>query len=145
MQLYDKVENAAEFIASFIEKKEIDVAIVTGTGLGGLLESLDVYKSIPYGEIPHFPQTSVGGHEGFCHLGTLGDKTVMLLQGRFHYYEGHEMDVVTFPIRIFKRLGVENIDQCFRWIESEHHAGRCRIGHRPYQLTSSQPHQRTER
>lgn len=83
------------------------VAIILGTGLGGLVKELDVRESIPYECIPNFPVSTVEGHQGKLYLGYLGGKQIIALQGRFHYYEGYSMNEVTFPVRVMKALGVK--------------------------------------
>ena len=84
-------------------------AIVLGTGLNGLAGHLQTHCRIPYTAIPHFPVSTVQGHAGNLLFGTLDGVELMVMQGRFHYYEGYSMQQVTFPIRVMKSLGVENI------------------------------------
>ena len=86
-----------------------EVGIVLGTGLGGLTDKIDVTMRVPYGEIPHFPTSSVQSHAGELLLGTLGGKQVIALSGRFHYYEGYSLQEVTFPIRVAKALGIHTL------------------------------------
>ena len=106
MELLKRIEEAREYIE---QRKEIRprIGIVLGTGLGGLADRIQVETSIPYENIPHFPRSTVKGHMGNMILGTLGDKEVLALQGRFHYYEGYSMEQVTFPLRVMKALGIE--------------------------------------
>mgnify|MGYP000706824788 CR=1 FL=1 len=89
--------------------KIIDIpqtAIILGTGLGELVHEIENKTEIPYTEIPNFPVSTVEGHSGKLIIGTLGNKRVLAMQGRFHYYEGYEMKQVTFPIRVFQALGI---------------------------------------
>lgn len=81
------------------------VALILGTGLGGLAEEIAVEASIPYGEIPHFPLSTVESHEGRLLLGTLEGVPVVAMQGRFHRYEGYDLKEVTFPVRVMGLLG----------------------------------------
>ena len=86
-----------------------NVAIILGSGLGKLADRIEEPLVIPYGEIPHFPQSTAIGHKGNLIVGNLGGKTVMAMQGRFHYYEGYTMEQVTFPERVFARMGVKTL------------------------------------
>lgn len=83
------------------------IAIILGTGLGDLVNDIDIEKEIPYEEIPNFPVSTVEGHSGRLIVGRLGGKPVLAMQGRFHYYEGYKMTEVTFPVRVFQALGVK--------------------------------------
>lgn len=83
------------------------IGIILGTGLGGLVKEIDIQDTIPYQEIPHFPVSTVESHAGKLIFGHLSGKPVMAMQGRFHYYEGYNMQQVTFPVRVMKALGVE--------------------------------------
>lgn len=101
-----KIEETTAFIKSKIEIVP-QIGIVLGTGLGGLVDEIEINKTLSYKEIPNFPVSTVQGHEGQLIFGTLGGKNVIAMQGRFHYYEGYSMEEVTFPIRIMKLLGIE--------------------------------------
>ncbi len=80
--------------------------IVLGTGLGGLVKEITIEKELRYHDIPHFPISTVEGHDGKLIFGTLGGKRVVAMQGRFHYYEGYSMQEVIFPVRVMKYLGI---------------------------------------
>jgi purine-nucleoside phosphorylase len=82
------------------------VVVVLGSGLGKLADTISNPLVIPYKEIPHFKVSTAVGHKGDLIVGTLGGKTVMAMQGRFHYYEGYSMEEVTYPMRVFARMGV---------------------------------------
>jgi purine-nucleoside phosphorylase len=86
-----------------------ETVIVLGSGLGKLADSIEKPLVIPYGEIPGFKVSTVVGHKGNLIVGTLGGKNVMAMQGRFHYYEGYTMEEVTFPIRVFAKMGVKTL------------------------------------
>ncbi len=88
---------------------EVDTAIILGTGLGGLVKEIEIEASIPYEEIPNFPVSTVEGHAGRLIKGKIAGKPILAMQGRFHYYEGYNMSEVTFPVRVFKFLGVKNL------------------------------------
>lgn len=106
--MYTKINEATSFIQSKFNKP-IDIAIVLGSGLGPLADEIENPLVIDYKEIPHFPVSTLAGHDGKLIIGTIEGKTVVAMKGRFHYYEGHEMDIVTLPIRVFKKLGIENL------------------------------------
>ncbi len=101
-----KIEESYQFI-----KEKIDfvpqVGIILGTGLGALVDDIEIDRVIPYEEIPHFPVSTVETHRGNLVLGHLEGKPVVVMQGRFHYYEGYDMKQITFPVRVMKKLGAE--------------------------------------
>lgn len=84
-------------------------AIILGTGLGSLAEEITGKYEIPYREIPNFPVSTVEGHSGKLIFGKLGQKDIMAMQGRFHYYEGYSMQEVTFPVRVMHELGIKTL------------------------------------
>jgi purine-nucleoside phosphorylase len=86
-----------------------EIGVVLGTGLGGLVSEIQIIKSIDYDKIPNFPVSTVESHYGKLIYGTIRGKKVLVMQGRFHYYEGYDMKEITFPIRIMKLLGVQNL------------------------------------
>ncbi len=83
------------------------VGLILGTGLGGLAEQIEQQAVIPYGEMPHFPESTVESHAGQLVCGTLSDVSIVAMEGRFHFYEGYSMQDVTFPVRVMKALGIE--------------------------------------
>ena len=85
------------------------VAVVLGSGLGKLADYIKQPLIIPYSDIPNFPQSTAIGHKGNLIVGTLGDKQVLAMQGRFHYYEGYTMEQVTLPERVFALLGIKTL------------------------------------
>jgi purine-nucleoside phosphorylase len=90
-------------------KFETEVGIILGTGLGGLVKEIEIEFCIPYSEIPNFPVSTVEGHKGQLIFGTLGGKKVVAMQGRFHFYEGYNMQQVTFPVRVMKEIGIKTL------------------------------------
>lgn len=95
-----------------IRKKTADeypVGIILGTGLGGLVKEIKIEHEIDYSELPHFPLSTVESHVGKLIFGTIGDKKVVAMQGRFHYYEGYTMQQITYPVRVMKYLGVKTL------------------------------------
>lgn len=106
MSLYDRIQEAAEFVRSQTTGTP-QVGIVCGTGMGNLGDKPENLTKIPYGDIPHFPVSTVESHHGFLCCGKLAGKQVLVMQGRFHRYEGYSLEQVTFPVRVMKALGVE--------------------------------------
>jgi len=86
-----------------------DLGIILGSGLGNLADQIQEKIIVDYKEIPHFPVSTVQGHSGKLIIGTLSSKYVMVLQGRFHYYEGYEMHEVTFPVRLMQMMGIKGL------------------------------------
>lgn len=86
-----------------------EFGIILGTGLGALVNDIDVAHSIPYSEIPNFPVSTVESHSGKLIFGNLAGRPVVVMQGRFHYYEGYSMEQVAFPVRVMKLLGVQKL------------------------------------
>jgi len=104
----EKIIEAREFILSRTSLRP-EAALILGSGLGGLVKDIAVSISIPYREIPHFPISTVEGHAGCLVLGELEGKKVVVMQGRFHYYEGYSLTEVTFPVRVMQALGAETL------------------------------------
>ncbi len=108
MKSIEKMEQSAAFIRSKIEMQP-EIAAVLGSGLGVLADEVEEAVEINYADIPHFPVSTVEGHAGKLVIGKLEGKAVMVMKGRFHYYEGYGMDEVAFPIRVMKLLGINNL------------------------------------
>ena len=103
------VQQASDALAERLGDGRPAVGIILGTGLGGLAEEIDATLSIPYGEIPHMPLSTVESHEGRLIVGTLRGVPVLAMQGRFHLYEGYSAREATFPVRVMASLGVETL------------------------------------
>lgn len=86
-----------------------EYGVILGSGLGGFTEDIQIEYTLPYNEIPNFPVSTVQGHKGALVFGTIQEKKVVAMQGRFHFYEGYDMKQVTFPVRVMKYLGVEKL------------------------------------
>lgn len=108
MKLYKKVQQAAVKIKKQV-KNLPDMGMVLGTGLQGLIDEVQVDVEIPYADIPHFPVPSVVTHGASMIFGTMNGKSVVVLSGRFHYYEGYLMEEVTFGVRVLGYLGVREL------------------------------------
>ncbi len=106
--MWNKVQETVKFLQEKgIEKP--DYGIILGTGLGNLVEKINIEISISYSEIPNFPVSTVAGHSGELIFGSIGAKNVVAMRGRFHYYEGWSIEQTIFPVRVMKFLGVENL------------------------------------
>lgn len=103
-----KIQETAAWIKAHTAMRPL-TAIVLGTGLGRLASEIEITDEFAYSSIPHFPISTVEGHSGKLIFGKLGDKEVMALQGRFHYYEGYDMKQVTYPVRVMHALGIRNL------------------------------------
>lgn len=100
------INSAVEYIKNIIGDTKPMVGIILGSGLGRLADTIENPTVIKYTDIPYFPKSTVIGHKGNFIIGTLGGKTVMAMQGRFHYYQGYTMDLVTLPVRVMIKLGI---------------------------------------
>ena len=105
---YEKAQETADFIRSKYDK-EIKIAVVLGSGLGAFADELENATTIPYEEIPNFSRSTVEGHAGRLVLGEVAGIPIAVQQGRFHYYEGYDIEQVIFPVRAFGVLGVKNL------------------------------------
>ena len=106
--MWEKTQETVKFLK---EKgfNNIDYGIILGTGLGNFTDNIDISIRLPYEEIPNFPVSTVSGHHGELIYGTIGEKNVLALRGRFHYYEGWSTKEATFPVRVMKYLGINNL------------------------------------
>lgn len=106
--MLDVIRETASYIRSQVGELP-KVAVILGTGLGDLVNHIEIKKELDYHTIPNFPVSTVEGHSGKLIFGNLGGKYIMAMQGRFHYYEGYDMKQVTFPVRVMRELGVETL------------------------------------
>lgn len=106
--MYERIRETAEWLRER-RPNAPQTAIVLGTGLGQLAERIEKLVCIPYADIPNFPVSTVEGHAGQLIFGRLGDRDVMAMEGRFHYYEGYTMQQVTFPVRVMHELGIRTL------------------------------------
>ena len=104
-------EQVQETVSYIKEKTNFtpEYGVILGSGLGSFTDDIQIEFTLPYGEIPNFPVSTVQGHKGALVFGTIGTKKVVAMQGRFHFYEGYSMKEVTFPVRVMKYLGVEKL------------------------------------
>ena len=106
--MLQKIQETAEFLKSRMNSAP-ETAIILGTGLGSLVNEITDKYEIEYKDIPNFPLSTVEGHSGKLIFGKLGDKEIMAMQGRFHFYEGYSMKEVTFPVRVMRELGIKTL------------------------------------
>jgi purine-nucleoside phosphorylase len=106
--MLEKIKNTASFIRKKIDAAP-EIGVILGTGLGGMINDIDIQTTIDYEDIPDFPISTVEGHHGRLIFGTLGGKQIVAMQGRFHYYEGYNMGQVTYPVRVMKMLGIKRL------------------------------------
>lgn len=102
-----KIEQAAQKVISVLGHAE--VGVILGSGLGAYADELQEAMRLPYSEIPCFPQSTVAGHAGMLCCGRLHGKRVVMMQGRFHYYEGYSMKEITLPVRVMQLMGVKTL------------------------------------
>jgi purine-nucleoside phosphorylase len=107
--LYERANEAARFINSKAPNRKPRVAIVLGSGLGGVADAIEDAVEVLYDEIPFFMRSTVEGHAGKLILGALGGVDVVAMKGRFHYYEGYTMEEITFPVRVFALMGIKTL------------------------------------
>ncbi|MBE6294106.1 MAG: purine-nucleoside phosphorylase [Bacteroidaceae bacterium] len=106
--MLEKIKETADFLKAKMTTHP-ETAIILGTGLGSLVNEITDKYEIEYKDIPNFPLSTVEGHSGKLIFGKLGNKEIMAMQGRFHYYEGYSMKEVTFPVRVMRELGIKTL------------------------------------
>jgi purine-nucleoside phosphorylase len=109
MKLLQRLENTLQFINQKTNDFKPQIGIILGTGLGGMLNEIEIDYEIPYADIPDFVEATVEFHPGKLVFGKLSGKNVVCMSGRFHYYEGHTMEQVTYPVRVMDLLGIEKL------------------------------------
>lgn len=108
MEIINKINETTEYIRN-ITGGGHEIAVILGSGLGPLAAEVENPILMHYKDIPNFKVSTIAGHAGELISGTIKGRKVLVMNGRFHYYEGHDMDVVTFPIRVFAKLGITNL------------------------------------
>jgi purine-nucleoside phosphorylase len=104
----EKIKESVSFLSNHLYDTP-RIGIIQGTGLGKIVDEMTVHKEISYRDIPHFPESTVESHSGKLLFGTLGGKQVVVMKGRYHFYEGYDMKTVTFPVRVMKGLGIQHL------------------------------------
>lgn len=109
MEINEKINETARIIQSYISEHTPEFAIILGSGLSKLQNEVEVISEIKYSHIPNFPKSTVSGHTGKLIYGKIENRYVLMMAGRVHYYEGYSMQEVTFPIRVFHKLGIKRL------------------------------------
>ena len=107
-QFKANLKEATDYIAQITDAKP-EIGIILGTGLGSLVDGIELTAQISYDDIPHFPVSTVESHHGKLLFGNLGGKSVVCMQGRFHYYEGYTFQQIVFPVRVMGKLGIKTL------------------------------------
>jgi purine-nucleoside phosphorylase len=107
--MHQNLRTTTDFINKKTSDFEPEIGIILGTGLGGLVEDIEIHHSLMYANIPNFPISTLEFHSGKLIFGMLGGKRVVAMQGRLHYYEGYDMKQITFPVRVMKMLGIQKL------------------------------------
>lgn len=107
--MWEKVQETVNYIKAKTNDYAPEYGVILGSGLGSFTDDIQIEFTLPYAEIPNFPVSTVQGHKGALAFGTIGDKKVVAMQGRFHFYEGYDMKAVTFPVRVMKYIGVNKL------------------------------------
>ena len=107
--MLENIQSTTEYIKRKVGDFQPEIGIILGTGLGGLVEEIEVEHKLMYSNIPNFPISTLEFHSGKLIFGTLSGKRVVAMQGRLHYYEGYNMKQITFPVRVMKMLGIKQL------------------------------------
>jgi purine-nucleoside phosphorylase len=108
MSTFEKITETTQFLKKF-NTSNAKIAVVLGSGLGDFVKEIETHQAVPYGDIPHFPVSTVQGHSGKLIFGRVAGKPIIAMAGRFHFYEGYSAEDVVFPIRVLKFLGIETV------------------------------------
>lgn len=108
MTTFEKLTAATQFLKPLATQNP-SIGVILGSGLGNFVQEIKVDKEIPYSQIPHFPVSTVEGHQGKLIFGTIGNKPIVAMAGRFHFYEGYSAEEVVFPVRVMKFLGIQTL------------------------------------
>lgn len=107
--MFEQIQEATQYLRSRIGDFQPRLGFILGTGLGNLAHEVEIHAEIPYADIPHFLRSTVEGHAGRLIFGTLYGQPVVMMAGRFHYYEGYEMKAITLPVYVLKQLGIQRL------------------------------------
>jgi purine nucleoside phosphorylase len=107
--MQQNLQSTVDYIKRKIDGFQPEIGIILGTGLGGLVDDIEIHHQLMYSNIPNFPISTLEFHSGKLIFGILGGKKVVAMQGRLHYYEGYDMKQITFPVRVMKLLGIKKL------------------------------------
>lgn len=107
--MFNKIKESADFIKKATNDFSPEIGVILGTGLGGLVKEIEIQHELNYEDLPSFPVSTVETHKGKLIFGKLGNKKVVVMQGRFHFYEGYDLNQVVFPVRVMKLLGIAKL------------------------------------
>ncbi len=134
-----RIDEAAAKVLAVCGKA--DIGVILGSGLGDYAEALEDAVKLPYSEIPGFPRSTVAGHAGMWCCGTLYGKRVVMMQGRFHYYEGYGMKDVTLPVRVMQKIGVKTliVTNAAGGVNLDYHPGELMVIGDMFSMTAQNP------
>ncbi len=107
--MFEQIKKTTDFLINHTGNFKPDLGIILGTGLGGLVNDIKIEHEIGYENIPSFPTSTVESHKGKLIFGSLSEKKVVIMQGRFHFYEGYDLNEIVFPVRVMKLLGIKTL------------------------------------
>ena len=139
--MHQNLQTTTEYIKKRIAEFEPEIGIILGTGLGRLVQDIEIHHSLMYSNIPNFPISTLEFHSGKLIFGMLNGKKVVAMQGRLHYYEGYDMKQITFPVRVMKMLGIQKmfVSNASGALNPEYRKGDLMIIHDHINMQSDNP------
>jgi len=139
--MHQNLQTTTEYIKKRIAEFEPEIGIILGSGLGGLVQGIEIHHNLMYSNIPNFPISTLEFHSGKLIFGMLNGKKVVAMQGRLHYYEGYDMKQITFPVRVMKMLGIQKmfVSNASGALNPEYRKGDLMIIHDHINMQSDNP------
>jgi len=139
--MHQNLQTTTEYIKKRIAEFEPEIGIILGSGLGGLVQDIEIHHNLMYSNIPNFPISTLEFHSGKLIFGMLNGKKVVAMQGRLHYYEGYDMKQITFPVRVMKMLGIQKmfVSNASGALNPEYRKGDLMIIHDHINMQSDNP------
>ena len=139
--MHQNLQTTTEYIKKRIAEFEPEIGIILGTGLGRLVQDIEIHHNLMYSNIPNFPISTLEFHSGKLIFGMLNGKKVVAMQGRLHYYEGYDMKQITFPVRVMKMLGIQKmfVSNASGALNPEYRKGDLMIIHDHINMQSDNP------